>query len=282
MFEGKVGGSGSGYELEILQSLEKPRGFIGLKGGLGDARSDSLFSFAEQIVERSDGEFAVGLIATTRPTNIVKAIRGNPELARRRRSQSVYGAVRHAVGWLEPEQVILGGHSQGGISMIDGVAHALRQPKKHLPANTQVMTFDTPSIFGPIEYEGTAVEALLRLGLHCVGDLARIPNKTLQRMVTGNMFKRSSFEPLYFTREARYLINDLDVGAEVDFVRNVYPIYHVYHRQDVVPGAEHEGRDFVRVFDGGHLEMLTHEGMEPVVQYILEVASSHRNQQDVA
>lgn len=265
-----VGKSGSGYEMEVLRGCERPKGFIGLKGGLGDAGSDSLYGFAEKLVELSDGEYAVGLIATTRPKNIVKVLRGNPAKARVRRSQSVHGAFRDAVRWLEPETVILGGHSQGGISMVDAAVHAIRKGNI-IPDDTSVVTIDTPSLRGAVELEESPVVALAKLGLHCAVDFPRFPRSTKSRMVRGNIFKRSSFEPIYFGREASYLLDGLDMSSEAETVREYYGLHEVYHRHDLVPGAEYEGMDFVTVFEGGHAEALTSDGMLPVINHILHL-----------
>ena len=269
-YQGKVGGSGSGYELEILQDGD-PRALALLKGGLGDVRSDSLYSMAKRIVEKSDGEVAAGLIATTRPRNLIKIIRGNPVLARQRRSQSVYGALRHAFGILEPEQLIAAGHSQGGISILDGVAHGMKRGNK-LPSDTQLVTIDTPSLFGSVEYDGFAFQALAELGVHCAKDLHRVPPETMLKIGLGSLFKQSMFEPIYFQREANYLLNNLDMRRVVSKVREQYDVHHIFHRDDVVPGAEHEGSPFVSVLEGGHIEAITEEGVEPVVDFMLDLA----------
>ena len=266
---GQVGKSGSGYEAEIMQGSTHPKTFIGLKGGLGDARSDSLYDVGRSIIEETDGEFAVGLIATTRPKNIVAVLRGDPQKARQRRSQSVYGAMRHSVEHLSPDEVLLGGQSQGGISVVDAVAYGIKNKKDVFPDNTQVFTIDTPSMFGAEEHKEHPLFILPKLGIHCAKDAPRIPLSTYVKIVKGNTFSRSMFEPVYFAREAMYLLDNLDASEEAITVRTKYLLHHLFHKDDIVPGAEQEEHPFVTVFDGGHVEAMTREGIPPVRDYII-------------
>lgn len=262
-----------GFEVTMMRRQDRLRGgaFILLKGGLGDINSVSLRPLAEAIIEASDGEVGVGTVSTIRPCNPIVALQGLKD-ARKQRSQSMLGAMKYVNGRHQPDVLITGGQSQGGIQAVDSPLH-LKTKSRNPGRQTSLgaVTIDAPGVYGPFVTGMHVIEGLIRLAGNCLPDIMALSWHERMELVRDNLrHPHSLFEPAYIAKEIEYMSKEIDISPDIAALRrnNVY-VKHAFHRGDIVPGAEIPS-EHSRVFDGAHVRIV-HEP-EPVAEYMVDFA----------
>lgn len=249
--------SEAGYDVRLLRAKHRKTGgaIVLLKGGLGDPHSQSVVGLAKALLEVSDGELMAATVSTTRPKKIAKALAGVSR-SRKHQSQSVYGASNYVNDKYHPNALFLAGQSRGSVSVVDGALYLVNHPKKN-PASPKlgVATIDGPGIFEDLDYEGNVLQGLARLGMHSLEDIRKLGvidrAKLFGRMAT----KISLYEAPYFFNDISYL-RRIGIYNEIEELRSSgLPVTHIFHRDDIVPGAEVDSEHSV-VLEGGHVRFL--------------------------
>jgi hypothetical protein len=251
----------AGYNVRLLRDKSPKARKAGgavvlLKGGLGDPNSKTVVCLAKALLEVSDAELTVGTVSTTRPKNVIKAAAGLSR-SRKHQSQSIYGASNYVNDNLHPEALFLAGQSRGTVSVVDGAIHLATHPKKNEKSpSIGVATIDGPGVFQELDYDGNVVQGLFELGTHCLEDVRKL--KVIDRLkLYGSIAANTSlYEVPYFLSDVLYL-KHIGIDQEVNKLRDVHkiPVTHIFHQNDLIPGAEFESEHSV-VLEGGHARFL--------------------------
>src|SRR4051812_2109648 len=94
----------SGFEVTTLLAGPEQEGgaMVLLKGGWTDPNSVSMRGLARTMFEASDGDIMVGIVGTTRPRRLGKAVVGSFDPLKHH-AQSMYGAANYANDTFHPE-----------------------------------------------------------------------------------------------------------------------------------------------------------------------------------
>ncbi len=249
--------SEAGYSVRLLRAKHRKVGgaVILLKGGLGDPHSETVVGLAKALLEVSDGEVMAGTVSTERPKRFIKAVAGVSR-SRKHQSQSVYGASNKVNDTYHPDVLYLAGQSRGSVSVVDGGLYLVNHPKKNIASpRIGVATIDGPGIYEDLEIEGNILQGLTRLGANCMPDVSKL-NLIERAKMFGRIATTTSFYEIpYFWNDISYL-QRIGLYEEIEQLRQSgVPVTHIFHRDDIVPGAEVDS-EFSVVLDGGHARFL--------------------------
>lgn len=277
-YHGQFYFGGPGFDVTTLRGDRGPRGtydgVVLLKGGLGDPASNSMFGIAEHVVEMSDGDLVAAVVGTTRPRNPFTVARSLYE-PRKHQSQSVFRASDHLNDRFHAPVLVQAGQSRGAVSVVDGGLYQTQNPKVNIiRPELGVVTIDGPGVYGPIEYEGHITRALVELGLHCLEDLDQLSVCERAKFFGKSVLSSSVYEPIFFTSDVMYL-KDIDISDKIEVLRMLgVDVRHIFHDQDIVPGAEVPS-PFATVLSGGHLRFMVEP--EPIAKVLVDFARELRD-----